>query len=269
MNRYLSVKTFEQLYAECLYNKELVWEKGFSQIVKDFSYWNKVFDSHNLQGADFSGVNLRGFSFRDADLRGANFEGSRLEDVDFSGAKIQTASFFGCHISDSSFQYCDGCSTDFRDAVLERVNFSMTVLDEADFQYSEIIDCDFSDSEIHGCLLPINFIIRKLLLEHVQITCGNCESSRPTCCCQCGYKGQSDSMGPKDELWNEFSSDRNVRDLDYEIFEHENPDDEDWMNDLDDDDEGNHLFQPCLEDLKGAAYRAYLDSEDAVLSPKR
>ena len=41
-----------------------------------------------------------------------------------------------------------------------------------------------------------------------------------------------------------------------------------WMNDLDDDDEGTHLFQPCLEDLKGAAYRAYLDSEDAVLSPK-
>jgi hypothetical protein len=262
------MKTFEQCYGFSVYENELVLKQGFTQIAKDFSHRNKVFDSQNLQGADFSGVNLRGFSFRNADLRGANFEGSILEDVDFSGAKIQTANFFGCHISDSSFQDCDGSSADFRDALLERVDFSMTVLDEADFQYSEIIDCDFSDAEMHGCLLPNNFNIQKLLLENDQITCGNCESRRPTHCSSCGFEGQSDSGGPMDALWNEFSSDRNVRDLDYEIFEHENPDDEDWINDLDDDDEGTHLFQPCLEDLKGAAYRAYLDSEDAVFSSK-
>ena len=262
------MKTFEQVHGFSLYENELRIDKGLSQIVKDFSYFNKVFDSQNLQGEDFSGFKLCGASFKDADLRGANFEGSILVDVDFSGAKIQTANFFGSHISDSSFQNCDGCSADFQDAVLERVNFSMTVLDEADFQYSEIIDCDFSDAEMHGCLLPINFNIQKLLLENDQITCGNCESSRPTHCSSCGFQGQSDSRGAKDALWNEFSSDRNVRDLDYEIFEIENPDDEDWLDDLDYDDEGTHLFQPCLEDLKGAAYRAYLDSEDAVFSPK-
>ena len=87
------MKTFEQVHGFSLYENELRIDKGLSQIVKDFSYFNKVFDSQNLQGADFSGFKLCGASFKDADLRGANFEGSILVDVDFSGAKIQTANF--------------------------------------------------------------------------------------------------------------------------------------------------------------------------------